>query len=103
VMLARGCLGNPWLFARVLGGREREPTPREVRVELDWVIERAVEHLGGERAVRYLRKFYPWYLARMGLERGGAAVLQESLQGADTLALVRELLDGASRPRTLVA
>ena len=27
VMLARGALGNPWLFAQVLGERDDEPTP----------------------------------------------------------------------------
>ena len=37
----------------------------EVLAELDWVIDRAVEHLGAERAGRYLRKFYPWYLERL--------------------------------------
>ena len=26
VMLARGALGNPWLFAQLLGGRELGPT-----------------------------------------------------------------------------
>ena len=49
-MLARGALGNPWLFARLLGEREAEPTREEVLAELDWVMDRAVEHLGPERA-----------------------------------------------------
>ena len=65
VMLARGSLGNPWLFAQLLGDHERAPTREEVLDELDWVIDRAVEHLGAERAARYLRKFHPWYLARL--------------------------------------
>ena len=26
------------------------------------MIDRAEEHLGTERAGRYLRKFYPWYM-----------------------------------------
>ncbi len=69
VMLARGALGNPWLFSRVLGLREDEPTVDEVLAELDWVMDRAVEHLGAERAARYLRKFYPWYVDRLGAGR----------------------------------
>ena len=68
-MLARGALGNPWLFEQLLGPRSAEPTRAEVLAELDWVIARAVEHLGAERAARYLRKFYPWYVARLGLDR----------------------------------
>ena len=51
VMLARGALGNPWLFSQLLGRAQGEPTPEEVRRELDWTIERAVEHLG--RATRH--------------------------------------------------
>ena len=92
VMLARGALGNPWLFSRLLGLSDREPTPEEVRAELDWTIERAVEHLGEPRATRYLRKFYPWYVPRLGLPPVEARRLQEALQSAETLTLARELL-----------
>ncbi len=92
VMLARGCLGNPWLFEELVGGRESAPTPAEVLAELDWVTERAVEHLGAARAARYLRKFYPWYLPRLGLDRARLTGLQASLQASDTIAEVRELL-----------
>jgi tRNA-dihydrouridine synthase B len=85
VMLARGSLGNPWLFEQLLGLREDAPTSPEVLAELDWTIDRAVEHLGVLRATRYLRKFYPWYIARMGLEKAHAKALAESLQRAATL------------------
>jgi nifR3 family TIM-barrel protein len=69
VMLARGSLGNPWRFERLLGKRDSEPTRGEIADELCWVIDRAEEHLGVERAGRYLRKFYPWYAETMGLTR----------------------------------
>ena len=69
VMLARGSFGNPWLFARLLGRYEGEPEPRGGAGELDWVIGRAEEHLGEERAGRYLRKFYPWYADTLGLTK----------------------------------
>ncbi len=68
-MLARGSLGNPWRFERLLGLREGEPTRQEVAEELRWVIASAEEHLGTERAGRYLRKFYPWYSETMGLTK----------------------------------
>jgi tRNA-dihydrouridine synthase len=69
VMLARGSFGNPWRFERLLGLRDAEPTRSEVCEELLWVIDRGEEHLGVERAGRYLRKFYPWYADTMGLTK----------------------------------
>src|SRR5438270_375358 len=86
VLLARGSLGNPWMFEQLLGVRDRDPTSEEILAELDWVIERAVEHLGPERAARYLRKFYPWYVDRLGRDYtdalGGPKALQAALQTA---------------------
>jgi len=93
VMLARGSLGNPWLFQRLLAGRSEDPTPEEVLLELDWVMEQAALHLGPERAARYLRKFYPWYLVHLGLSRERLLELQESLHHAETLLDARQLLD----------
>jgi tRNA-dihydrouridine synthase B len=92
VMLARGALGNPWLFAEVLGRREREPTAAEVLAELDWVMERAVEHLGEDRAGRYLRKFYPWYATRLGASRATLDALQRSAAVAEARALLEPAL-----------
>jgi tRNA-dihydrouridine synthase B len=85
VMLARGSLGNPWLFEELLGARTNAPERAEVLDELDWTIDCAIEHLGEQRATRYLRKFYPWYVARLGLERARAKALGESLQRVPTL------------------
>jgi len=102
VMLARGCLGYPWLFEQLLGLRQAEPTREEVLAELDWLLARAVEHLGEERATRYLRKFYPWYLARLGLPRERSKSLQEALQVAPTLEDSRVLL-GLGAPSASLA
>jgi tRNA-dihydrouridine synthase B len=88
VMLARGALGNPWLFGQVLGVRSDEPSREEVLDELDWVLQRAVEHLGTERAGRYLRKFYPWYVERLGESHAVGA----GLQRAGSLSEQREIL-----------
>jgi hypothetical protein len=57
-----------------------------------------VEHLGEERATRYLRKFYPWYVARLPLDSGRSRRLQEALQTARTLERARALLAFEGRP-----
>jgi nifR3 family TIM-barrel protein len=90
VMLARGALGNPWLFAELLDGRARTPTASEVLDELDWVMDRAVEHLGAERAGRYLRKFYPWYLDTLDASKE----LQQAMQSTATVGEARAVLTG---------
>ena len=56
--------------------------------ELLWVIDRAEEHMGPERAARYLRKFYPWYLERLDADAEIAAALQQS----DDLTSARRLI-----------
>jgi tRNA-dihydrouridine synthase B len=94
VMLARGALGNPWLFSELLGLRTAEPTPEEVLDELRWLSDRVEEHMGTERAGRWLRKAYPWYVERLG----GGAELQNALQRADGLAGARAVLDGLTLP-----
>jgi tRNA-dihydrouridine synthase B len=69
VMLARGSLGNPWRFARLLGRYSGKPTATEVAEELGTIIAAAEDHLGPDRAGRYLRKFYPWYADTLGLTK----------------------------------
>jgi tRNA-dihydrouridine synthase len=97
VMLARGSLGNPWLFAQSLGLRDVDagPAPDEVLAELDWVIDRAVEHFGPVRAARYLRKFYPWYLQQLGVSD---RAIQDALQRTDTVQDARAVLAGVPAP-----
>lgn len=94
VMLARGSLGNPWLFEELLGLRDAPPSHDEVLAELGWVMERAVEHYGPDRAARNLRKFYPWYLDRLG----PGATVGEALQRAPTVAAARGILAALGAP-----
>ena len=58
------------------------------------MIERAVEHMGAERAGRYLRKFYPWYVERLGgtqgaAGRGAAGAVARSGAGAARVTAMR--------------
>jgi tRNA-dihydrouridine synthase B len=94
VMIARGSLGNPWIFEQLTGRRSADPERDEVVAELVWVIDRAEEHLGPDRAARYLRKFYPWYLERLGADKETAAAFQQS----DDLVEARRLVEDLARP-----
>jgi tRNA-dihydrouridine synthase B len=90
VMIARGSLGNPWIFAQLAGERDDPPSDAEIEAELRWVLARAEEHWGPERAARNLRKFYPWYVEPLGFEGPEA----DRFQRTETLDEVRELLSG---------
>ncbi|HEX8101889.1 MAG TPA: tRNA-dihydrouridine synthase [Solirubrobacteraceae bacterium] len=89
VMLARGALGNPWLFEQVLGARDEAPAREEIVAEWLWVLDRAAEHLGEDRAARYLRKFHPWYVERLRETRA----TQDALQRANTLVEQRAAIE----------
>jgi nifR3 family TIM-barrel protein len=84
VMIARGSLGNPWIFEELLGERTAPPASDEVLAELEWIGACAVEHLGAPRASRYLRRFYPWYVDRLELEGACARRLQAKLQQSNS-------------------
>jgi tRNA-dihydrouridine synthase B len=103
VLLARGSLGNPWLFEQLLGHRNTEPDRDEILAELDWVIECAREHLGDERATRYLRKFYPWYVERLAPPPAAAKALQAAVQTAPSLEAARELFHDVPAPAVTTA
>jgi tRNA-dihydrouridine synthase B len=96
VMVARGALGYPWVFEELTGARAEPPAAEEVAAELLWVIDRAGEHLGPERAGRYLRKFYPWYLERLPATPEIARELQQSAGLDRARALVRGLAEPAA-------
>jgi tRNA-dihydrouridine synthase B len=95
VMLARGSLGNPWLFEKLLGLGDGQPSADAVVVELAWLTERAVEHLGESRATGWLRKAYPWYVERLGVDGSAAKELNAALLRSDSIAQALSLLRNA--------
>jgi tRNA-dihydrouridine synthase len=99
VMIARGALGNPWIFEELTRGRQPPPAHREIVAELVWTMHRAAEHLGHERAARYARKFYPWYLERLGVCGPEA----DAFQRTDTLEEAQRLLAKLPKPPPIAA
>jgi nifR3 family TIM-barrel protein len=98
VMVARGGLGYPWIFEELTGARDAEPSDSEVIEELRWVLERAAEHWGPERAARNLRKFYPWYLDRLGLHGADADAYQRTTDLEEVRGLLARLDSRESVP-----
>lgn len=105
ILLARGALGNPWLFERVLGEREGLPSLEEVTTEWQWVIDQAGEHFEtDERAARYLRKFHPWYLDRFKeidpetFTRARLNEINQDLQKTDSLDAARSVVAAIPLP-----
>src|SRR3954451_12765572 len=94
VMIARGSFGNPWVFEELTGRRAEPPSREEMVAEWLWVLDRAEEHLGEERAHRYLRKFHPWYAERLEAPKEVA----EELQRSADLARARELVAALAAP-----
>jgi tRNA-dihydrouridine synthase B len=95
VMIARGSFGYPWIFEELTGRRTEAPNREEIATELLWVIDGAEEHLGAKRAAHYLRKFYPWYLARMGVAHKQASQFQRIEDLEIARERVREIRDDA--------
>jgi hypothetical protein len=62
-------------------------------------MDRASEHLGPERAARYMRKFYPWYLERLGVRGPDAHAFQRTV----SLDQARDLLGVHSAGLSLAA
>ena len=94
VVVGRGCLGRPWLFADLaaaLQGRPERVRPglREATATLRRHAELLVEHFGDElRGCREIRKHVAWYLK--GYVVGGHMRAQLGL--VDTLAALDALI-----------
>jgi nifR3 family TIM-barrel protein len=93
VVIGRGCLGRPWLFAELaaaFAGRPAPPPPRLGQVADTMRLHAALlaEQDGEDNAVRDFRKHAGWYLT--GYPVGGAA--RRALGLIDSLATLDRLL-----------
>lgn len=94
VVIGRGCLGRPWLFAELSAELRGLPMPAEPTLgEVTRIIRRHAQllaaHDGEDRACRDLRKHMGWYLR--GFPVGGE--LRAQLSKIGSLAQLEEILD----------
>lgn len=94
VVVGRGCLGRPWLFAELSAQLRGEPIPEEPTLgEVTRIIYRHAEllasHDGEHHACRDIRKHMGWYLR--GFPVGGEVRAQ--LARVESLAHLKEMLE----------
>ena len=97
-MIARGALGNPWLFRSLCENRNAQvsieeytnlPSPEERITVLKEHYSAAVEEFGEYAGVRIMRKHVGWYIKGMR----GAAALRRQVNEMDRAEEVCEVLD----------
>ncbi len=97
IAVGRAALGNPWVYGEILAGTASErPGLAEVVEEIAVFAADARLAIGDSRAVGYLRKFYPWYLAGhdVGAPTLSALLTDPTLEGA--LARLRSLASASA-------
>ena len=98
VVVGRGCLGRPWLFADLvssINGENKRVNPNlfEVRKIMLRHAQLLVEYFENEdRAMRDIRKHMAWYLKGFSVPRE----IRSSLGMVSSLAQMHELLSGLS-------
>jgi tRNA-dihydrouridine synthase B len=97
VMIARGALGNPWIFKQVLQllSKEKVFYPTEIeKIEMYKAhLLRAVKFFGENRAVKEMRKHLGWYLK--GLKN--CSKIKQLVQTEKSLQKVLEIVDDYKR------
>jgi tRNA-dihydrouridine synthase B len=66
IMIARGAMGNPWIFELLTGERTSLPTTEELCNEMEMHILETINYYGEEMAMKLSRKFILDYLAGRG-------------------------------------
>ena len=94
VMVARGAMGNPWIFKELnaaLHGEEAPPRPtvRELSLMMTRHLNELVQLKNEYSAVREMRKFIAWYTK--GVK--GAAKLRGKINNIETHAEMKEALN----------
>ncbi|WP_227984552.1 tRNA dihydrouridine synthase DusB [Nocardia spumae] len=94
VVVGRGCLGRPWLFAELSAALRGEPIPAGPNLgRVGEILRRhanlLVEHDGEDKAMRDIRKHMAWYF--MGFPLGSQ--LRRSFATVSSLAQLDDLIE----------
>ena len=93
VMLARGAMGNPWLFRELTDKNFIPPTPEELCSELEQHVMEMIDYYGEPLALRIGRKIILDYLKSRGFPgkfKAQVSFLQTSEDFAEFMKFVRE-------------
>ncbi len=96
VMVARGALGNPWVFREIAADMRGEPipdrpSPENRRAMVMRHVELYVENFGVKRTCLEIRKHLLWYFR----DTPGEKILRRRLADLETIADVENAVDAA--------
>ena len=109
VMIARGAVGNPWIFSRILAVLDGRP-PEAVRLEdrfdlMSAYADACVQHYGEIHACRMLRSRLGWFVKGLPMAaRFREAVKHLSSRGEvrQHLRTYRQMIDGVSPDEKMI-
>lgn len=91
VMIARGAMGNPWIFSEITAALEHRPyTPPAADERLSLIKEHIAVHIAekGERALPELRKHLSWYIHGLPGSAAARAEINKATTGQELYSLL---------------
>ena len=91
VMVARGAMGNPWIFSEIAAALEHRPyTPPTADERLSLIKEHIAVHIAekGERALPELRKHLSWYIHGLPGSAAARAEINKTTTGQELYSLL---------------
>lgn len=91
VMVARGAMGNPWIFSEIAAALEHRPyTPPTAAERLSLIKEHIAVHIAekGERALPELRKHLSWYIHGLPGSAAARAEINKATTGQELYSLL---------------